>query len=72
MIGYLIRLLVALDQLANTILLGSPDETISSRVGRAALRGNWIALRCECAINALFFWDSDHCRRRIEWDEASG
>jgi len=32
--NYLVRLLIALDQLANVILGGWPDETISSRCGR--------------------------------------
>lgn len=34
---YLINILISLDQLGNTILLGSPDETISSRIGRLKL-----------------------------------
>jgi hypothetical protein len=31
---YLKNLLLAIDQLANTIIAGDPDETISSRIGR--------------------------------------
>jgi len=35
MIGrYLLNVLISLDQLGNSILLGDPDETISSRIGR--------------------------------------
>ena len=32
---YVINLLLAVDQLANTVLLGHPDETLSSRLGRS-------------------------------------
>jgi hypothetical protein len=39
--GYLHRSLVALDQFANVLLGGNPDETISSRSQRAAQRGDW-------------------------------
>jgi hypothetical protein len=40
--GYLHRVLVALDQFANVISGGDPDETISSRSARAAQRGDWL------------------------------
>jgi hypothetical protein len=39
---YVHRVLVALDQFANVILGGDPDETISARSARAAERGNWL------------------------------
>ena len=64
--SYGIRLLIALDQLGNTICCGDPDETISSRVGRAAVKGKRWALLLERAINTLFFFDPDHCRSSIE------
>lgn len=69
------RLLVALDQLGNTLCDGDPDETISSRVGKAALKGKRWGLVCEYLINALFravTGERDHCRKHIEWDEAGG
>lgn len=31
---YILNLLYSLDQMCNTILLGDPDETISSRIGK--------------------------------------
>jgi hypothetical protein len=31
---YIMNVLISLDQLGNSILLGDPDETISSRIGR--------------------------------------
>lgn len=66
------RLLVALDQLGNTLFDGDPDETISSRVGKAALNGKRWALVAEHLINALFLavtGERDHCRNNIEADE---
>ena len=63
---YLLNVAISVDQLANTILGGDPDETISSRAGKYALSGNPIPAR---VINALFFWQEDHSRAAIEWDE---
>jgi hypothetical protein len=48
------QLLIALDQLANTLLGGWADETLSSR----AYRRGWAAARW---IDALFFWETEHC-----------
>jgi hypothetical protein len=66
---YVIRVLVAIDQLGNALLGGSEDETISSRVGRNAIAGKKWALITEKVINALFWFQPNHCRRHIEWDE---
>lgn len=40
--GYIRRVLVAIDQAANVVLGGNPDETISARSQRAASRGDLI------------------------------
>ncbi|MGH9452362.1 MAG: hypothetical protein ACRD2O_00150 [Terriglobia bacterium] len=40
--GYVHRVLVGVDQAANVLLGGKPDETISARSRRAAARGDWI------------------------------
>ena len=63
---YLHNLLIALDQLLNTLLWGNPDETISSRLGKASRRGNRVA-RILCRVIHLF--DSNHCYDAIEVDE---
>jgi hypothetical protein len=74
-------LLVSLDQLAHTILAGpkylirggpapNPDETISSKVGRMAIRGRPWALIAERPIDWLFVRlgaAPGHCRRMIEY-----
>jgi hypothetical protein len=81
---WLLELLISLDQLLHVVLGGpkyllrggpcpSADETISSKVGRQAVRGRRWALLAEVPIDALFrlLGERGHCRRRIELDELS-
>lgn len=63
---YLWNLLVALDQLANTIIGGHPDETISSNMGKRARKGERLGI---LACKVLNFIDPGHCERYIEEDE---
>ncbi|SER26353.1 hypothetical protein SAMN05216548_11420 [Faunimonas pinastri] len=63
---YILNVLVSIDQLANTLAGGYPDETISSRSAKAWLTGKrWGCVMCRC----LDFLDKDHCRRVIELNE---
>lgn len=63
---YALNVLVSLDQLINTLLWGDPDETISSRAGKAALRGKrWGCVLCKL-LDKL---ESGHCNKSIEPDE---
>jgi hypothetical protein len=59
---WLLNVLVAVSQLANAVLLGDPDETLSSRVGK---RHAWAAR----IIDRLFWFDRRHCARVREDDE---
>lgn len=59
--SYLHALFVAFDQLLNTILLGSPDETLSSRAYRADRDGKRFGRIFRPAIDTLFFWQTRHC-----------
>lgn len=56
---YVTKVLIAVDQLANAVRGGHPDETLSAAAHRRHLEGRsgWRNL-----INALFFWQEDHCR----------
>ena len=54
---------IALDQLVNAIACGWPDETLSSRCWRWHISG--IHWPCQL-IDALFFWERDHCREAFE------
>ena len=78
---YLLRILIAINQLVGVTFFGffyliglanrpNADETISSRVGRAAIQGHKVALIAEKVINFLFLpFEKNHCRKRIEHDE---
>lgn len=58
---YLLNLAIALDQLANALLLGSPDETLSSRAHRADVKGRLFGRIFRPLIDTLFFWQDRHC-----------
>jgi len=56
---YIMNWFILLDLAGNTALGGDPQETISSRLGKAASRGNYIAYYvCRC----LSWFDEAHCR----------
>lgn len=65
--GYLLNVLIGIDQFGNCLLAGYPDETISARAWRrrnAARR--WALMRV--LIDAMFrcFGQSNHCRDAYE------
>lgn len=63
---YFFNLFVSLSQFANTVLAGDPDETISSRAGKARREGRiWGCLLCRF----LDLFDRKHCEKSIEEDE---
>jgi len=62
---YIWNLLIAIDQLANTVLLGDPDETISSRAGKRQDTQTWAKYLC-WILNKI---DKNHCKKSIELDE---
>lgn len=63
-------LAVLASQAINVILFdGMPDETVSGRCYRDGVLGGcprWARRRR--IIDAVFFWDTDHCRRSHEND----
>jgi len=63
---YFWNMAISLDQLVSTATGGDPDETVSSRLGKAERRGNKFA----CFFcRALDFIQKDHCAKSIEEDE---
>ena len=63
---YILNVLIALDQLANAVLRGDPDETLSSAAGKARNAG----VRWGCILCRVLDWiDPDHCDKSIERDE---
>lgn len=66
MMGYLTRNAGALSQAANAALLnGHPNESLSAHCHRAGWK------RAEKIIDAIFFWQPNHCRSAyltdVEW-----
>lgn len=64
---YLKNILISIDQFFNTLFGGSPDETISSRLGR-----NYKNSFLEKFVDWIFSWQKKsegHCESAIEWDE---
>jgi hypothetical protein len=54
-----LQILIAIDQLGNTLLGGWADETISARAWRQRSKPVWGAMRF--FIDMLFFWQDGHC-----------
>ena len=65
---YILNVLIALDQFGNALAAGDPDETISSRAGKAQRAGRrWGCVLCKC----LDWFERDHCAKSIEADEGA-
>ncbi|WP_454731500.1 MULTISPECIES: hypothetical protein [Cupriavidus] len=65
---YLLNLLIAIDQGANTLLGGDPDETISSRAGKGQAEGKrWACVLCRF----LDWFERGHCTKSIERNEGA-
>lgn len=64
---WLLQILIALDQLANTLIPGGwADEALSSRAHRMRLKGQPVWGWTAGFINLLFFWQADHCKAAYE------
>jgi hypothetical protein len=62
---YIWNLLIAIDQLINTIFGGDPDETISSRLGKNRNRNSFTRFISD--FLDLFEWK--HVEKSVEEDE---
>lgn len=62
---YALNIFIALDQLANVLLAGAPDETLSSRAHRMRAKGQPVWGWTANAIDRLFFWQDGHCEGGI-------
>lgn len=63
------NVLIGIDQLFNTFLGGTPDETLSARACRLAYftePPDSFGLRCYKIINKIFFWQEDHCKTAFD------
>ena len=59
--SYLKNIALAVDQLINAILKGSPDETLSSRAYRADRDGKIFGKVFRPLIDGILFFDPQHC-----------
>ncbi|BAH76430.1 hypothetical protein [Solidesulfovibrio magneticus] len=64
---YFWNILLGLDQFLSVLTGGDPDETVSSRAGKAAVAGSRLGRLLEAGLDAVF--GAGHCRRSIEPDE---
>lgn len=65
---YVLNVLIALDQFGNALVGGDPDETISSRAGKAQQKGR----RWGCVLCRFLNWfERDHCAKSIEPNEGA-
>lgn len=64
-----LAVLIAIDQLLNTILWGYPDETLSSRAYRMdGKKARWTLARK--LIDGIFFWQEEHCYQSFLTEKA--
>lgn len=61
LLNYLLNNAVALDQMFNALLGGSPDETLSSRAYRTEQQQKLFGRFFRPVIDAVFFFDPLHC-----------
>lgn len=67
----LLQTALAFDQLLNTLLGATPDETLSARAYRLRLVSTpWHI--AQVVIDALFFWQTEHCKQSYfaEWERS--
>lgn len=60
---YLLNNAIAFDQLVNTLLGGSPDETMSARAFRSEQQGKLLGKFFRPIIDLLFWFDVNHCNK---------
>jgi hypothetical protein len=59
---YLWNFWIAVSQLLNTIIGGSPDETVCARAWRHSLEGHKLSIYFVKTLNAIFFLQENHCK----------
>lgn len=67
---YFQQVLIAIDQVFNTLLAGWADETLSSRAYRSRGKRRWyITMKL---IDTLFFWQDEHCKKAYLFELQQG
>lgn len=60
---HFLQFFIALDQVLNTVFGGWADESLSSRAHRLSEKGKTWPKKL---IDAIFFWQKDHCKESYE------
>jgi hypothetical protein len=64
---YLLNIAIALDQMANTLRGGSPDETLSAAAWRTEQKGRLLGRVFRPLIDLTFtLLEKEHCRKSFE------
>lgn len=64
---YVLNILIALDQLVNTLIGGYPDETLSASAYLGEREGKFYGRIFRPVIDFLFWpFQRDHCKRAFE------
>ena len=67
MLRYLLNVLIAIDQLANALIGGAPDETLSASAWKGEQQGRTLPRLFRPLIDLLFYpFQRDHCRKAYE------
>lgn len=67
---YIRNVSILFSQNINVIFFGGdPDETLSSRTGKAQICGKWFAVNILAPFINWLFMDQEHCKNAIEYDE---
>ena len=66
---YFYNLFLCFSQIINTLMGGDPDESFSSRVGKAVKRDCKFAIKYLAPMLDWLFWEKDHAVKSIELDE---
>lgn len=64
--NYFKNIFIAVDQLVNAILFGSPDETLGARFYRLEQTNHLIGKLVRPILDFIFFWDKNHCKILFE------
>ena len=68
-VQYFYNLGILVSQGISTLLGGDPDETLSSRTGKAVIGGNWFATYLLSPLLDLIFMEPNHALNSVEEDE---
>lgn len=67
MLRYILNILIAVDQLINTLIGGYPDETLSASAYLGEREGKILPRFFRPVIDFLFLpFERDHCKRAFE------